>query len=126
MEFMELREFYNRNARQEGPLTGLIEFKQAKAARVWPGLARLCQAVADLAERDYEWLKGKRPGLKRFIAERLWEMPPRGDPSGPPPGPPPKTPEQIEQEKREQQRLLDTLFAPPHKKKRQEAPPCAP
>lgn len=121
LEWRELREFYDRSARPEGPMTGFAEFKQAKAARLWPGTARFCAAVADLAANDCEWLRGRRPGLKRFISERMWEMRPRaevaGKPTGRPIEAPAGTPEQAEREKREQQRILDTLFAPPHKKK---------
>ena len=116
-EFAELREFYDKNARPEGPGTGLAEFKQAKAARLWPGTARFCQAVADLAANDCEWLRGRRPGLRRFISERMWEMRPRADSAGRAQEAPAKTPEQREREKREQQRILNTLFASPHKKK---------
>ena len=116
-EFAELREFYDKHARPEGPGTGLAEFRQAKAARLWPGTARFCQAVADLAANDCEWLRGRRPGLKRFISERMWEMRPRTDSLGRTPEAPARTPEQREREKREQQRILNTLFAPPHRKK---------
>ena len=110
MEFQELREFYDRNVRTDGPLSGLVEFKQAKAARVWPGMARFCQAVTDLVERDHEWVKGKRPGLKRFIAERMWDMRPRAAPDGnAPPLPPPKSPEQLARERAAGEKALEAM-----------------
>lgn len=117
-EFQEIRGFYDRKARAEGPLTGFAEFRRAVAARLWPGTARFCRTVEEMSEKDAQWLRGRAPGLKRFIAERMWEMRPRADPAGRTAEAPAKTPEQIAREQQEQQHLLKTLFAPPHKKKR--------
>lgn len=71
MEFLELRELYDRLARGEAPLAGHDAYKMLRAGRVWPGLARITQAIEEWGETP-RWKRGYAPGLKRFLAERWW------------------------------------------------------
>lgn len=71
MEFIELRELYDRLARCEAPLAGHDAYKMLRAGRVWPGLARITQAIEEWGETP-RWKRGYAPGLKRFLAERWW------------------------------------------------------
>lgn len=80
MEFLELREFYNREIRPEGPLDGFDEYKQLKAARdptgasAFPGLSTL---LDDLAARKAVgvWNPGYEIGLARYLRTRTWLAP---------------------------------------------------
>lgn len=80
MEFHELREFYSREIRPEGPLDGFDEYKQLKAARdptgtsVFPGLSRI---LDDLAARKAAgvWNPGYEIGLARYLKTRTWLAP---------------------------------------------------
>lgn len=80
MEFHELREFYSREIRAEGPLDGFDEYKQLKAARdptgtsVFPGLSRI---LDDLAARKAVgvWNPGYEIGLARYLKTRTWLAP---------------------------------------------------
>ena len=80
MEFHELREFYSREIRTEGPLDGFDEYKQLKAARdptgtsVFPGLSRI---LDDLAARKAAgvWNPGYEIGLARYLKTRTWLAP---------------------------------------------------
>lgn len=80
MEFLELREFYSREIRPEGPLDGFDEYKQLKAARdptgtsVFPGLSRI---LDDLAARKAAgvWNPGYEIGLARYLKARTWLAP---------------------------------------------------
>lgn len=80
MEFLELREFYSRKIRAEGPLDGFDEYKQLKAARdptgtsVFPGLSRI---LDDLAARKAAgvWNPGYEIGLARYLKTRTWLAP---------------------------------------------------
>ena len=80
MEFLELREFYSREIRPEGPLDGFDEYKQLKAARdptgtsVFPGLSTL---LDDLAARKAAgvWNPGYEIGLARYLKTRTWLAP---------------------------------------------------
>ena len=80
MEFLELREFYSREIRPEGPLDGFDEYKQLKAARdptgtsVFPGLSRI---LDDLAARKAAgvWNPGYEIGLARYLKTRTWLAP---------------------------------------------------
>ena len=80
MEFRELREFYSREIRPEGPLDGFDEYKQLKAARdatgtsVFPGLSRI---LDDLAARKAAgvWNPGYEIGLARYLKTRSWLAP---------------------------------------------------
>lgn len=80
MEFHELREFYSREIRPEGPLDGFDEYKQLKAARdatgtsVFPGLSRI---LDDLAARKAAgvWNPGYEIGLARYLKTRSWLAP---------------------------------------------------
>ena len=80
MEFLELREFYSREIRTEGPLDGFDEYKQLKAARdptgtsVFPGLSRI---LDDLAARKAAgvWNPGYEIGLARYLKTRTWLAP---------------------------------------------------
>ena len=71
MEFLELRELYDRLARCEAPLAGHDAYKMLRAGRMWPGLARITQAIEEWGETP-RWKRGYAPGLKRFLAERWW------------------------------------------------------
>lgn len=80
MEFLELREFYSREIRTEGPLDGFDEYKQLKAARdptgasAFPGLSRI---LDDLAARKAvrAWNPGYEIGLARYLKTRTWLAP---------------------------------------------------
>lgn len=82
MEFLELREFYSREIRPEGPLDGFPEYRQLKAARdptgasVFPGLSRI---LDDLAARKATgvWNSGYEIGLARYLKTRTWLAPMR-------------------------------------------------
>ena len=86
IEFVELRELYDRMGRPEGPLSGFIEYKAAHKARDWPGIPRLTQAITELSEAG-AWNPGMAPGLGRFLRERWWNrdpdtLPARASPAG--------------------------------------------
>ncbi|MGE9985391.1 hypothetical protein [Desulfovibrio sp. SGI.169] len=80
MEFVELRDFYSREIRAEGPLDGFAEYKQLKAARdptgasVFPGLF---QILDDLAARKAAkvWNPGYEISLARYLKTRTWLAP---------------------------------------------------
>ena len=80
MEFLELREFYTREVKPEGPLDGFAEYKQLKAARdptgasAFPGLSTL---LDDLAARKAAgaWNPGYEIGLARYLKTRTWLAP---------------------------------------------------
>lgn len=80
LEFEELRDFYSREIRAEGPLDGFAEYKQLKAARdstgasAFPGLSRL---LDDLAARKAAgvWNAGYEIGLARYLKTRTWLAP---------------------------------------------------
>jgi hypothetical protein len=80
LEFEELRDFYSREIRAEGPLDGFAEYKQLKAARdstgasAFPGLSRL---LDDLAARKAAgvWHAGYEIGLARYLKTRTWLAP---------------------------------------------------
>lgn len=80
MEFLELRDFYSREIRPEGPLDGFAEYKQLKAARdstgasVFPGLF---QILDDLAARKAAgvWNPGYEISLARYLKTRTWLAP---------------------------------------------------
>lgn len=80
LEFVELRDFYSREIRTEGPLDGFDEYKQLKAARdptgtsVFPGLSRI---MDDLAARKAAgvWNPGYEISLARYLKTRTWLAP---------------------------------------------------
>lgn len=72
IEFQELRNFYNKNARQEGPLAGYPEYKTLVCRKMF-NFATVMQGVLRLKEHDSEWIRGYAPGLARFLRERGWE-----------------------------------------------------
>lgn len=82
MEFLELRDFYSREIRPEGPLDGFPEYRQLKAARdsmgasVFPGLSRI---LDDLAARKAAgvWNPGYEISLARYLKTRTWLAPMR-------------------------------------------------
>lgn len=88
IEFLELRQAWDKHARAEAPLAGIEEYWQLKKARRWPGNAHLLDAIIQLKEHDAQWQRGFAPGLGRFLRERGWEKPPdsrvRAGPEGPP------------------------------------------
>lgn len=74
MEFVELRELYSRLMRAEGPRAGFAEYKQLKAARQWPGLARIAEDIS--ARKDAgTWSPGFEIGLGRYLREQTWLAP---------------------------------------------------
>ena len=82
IEFIELREMYSRLVRSEGKMTGFIEFKQARAARTWPGLARITDDINKRLEAGV-FRTGYGPSLRRYLTERFWETPvPADAPTG--------------------------------------------
>lgn len=80
LEFVELREFYNREMRAEGPLAGFPEYRQLKAARdmtgasLWPGNARLFDDLSARKEAGV-WNQGFEIGLGRYLREKTWLAP---------------------------------------------------
>lgn len=80
LEFVELRDFYSREIRPEGPLDGFTEYKQLKAARdptgvsVFPGLSRI---LDDLAARKAAgfWNPGYGISLARYLKTHTWLAP---------------------------------------------------
>lgn len=92
MEFLELREFCNRELRAEGPLAGFAEYRQLKAARDrtgashWPGLGRI---MADISARKAAgaWNPGFEISLARYLREKTWLAPVRSRASPAPAAP---------------------------------------
>ncbi|WP_287704260.1 hypothetical protein [Desulfovibrio sp.] len=80
MEFLELREFYSREMRAEGPLAGFPEYRQLKAARdmtgasLWPGNASLFDDLTARKEAGV-WNQGFEIGLGRYLREKTWLAP---------------------------------------------------
>ena len=80
MEFHELRDFYSREIRAEGPLAGFPEYRQLKAARdmtgasLWPGNARLFDDLSARKEAGV-WNQGFEIGLGRYLREKTWLAP---------------------------------------------------
>lgn len=74
MEFVELRELYSRLMRAEGPRAGFAEYKQIKAARQWPGLARIAEDISARKEAG-TWNPGFEIGLGRYLREQTWLAP---------------------------------------------------
>lgn len=81
-EFLELRAHYDRCARSEAPLAGFAEYRQCRAANVWPGARAIHQAIDGLARDDADWLRGYAPGLARFLREHQWRKKPAAPRSG--------------------------------------------
>ncbi len=76
IEFLELRQYYDKHARPEAPLAGFAEYKQARAARTWPGQDAVYRAIDALAANDADWKRGFAPGLGRFLREQQWQKKP--------------------------------------------------
>ena len=71
IEFVELRQFYSENFRDEGHMKGFSEYRQARAGSHWPGFSRLYEHLK--ACLDYgKWEKGFAPGLASYLRERMW------------------------------------------------------
>ena len=75
-EFFELRAHYDRCARSEAPLAGFAEYRQCRAAQIWPGARVIHEAIDGLARDDADWLRGYAPGLARFLREHQWRKKP--------------------------------------------------
>lgn len=76
MEFMQLREFYDSNARLEWPLAGWAEFKKLKTqsrAGKFPGIFVIMDDIAKRIEGHF-WSSGHFPGLAKYLNERIWEQ----------------------------------------------------
>lgn len=71
MEFLELREMYDRLLRPEAPMTGLREYRQLRASRRWPGMAKMADAIGVWSEFQGGPSRFSR-GLARFLAEGWW------------------------------------------------------
>ncbi len=74
LEFLELRAAYSERVRSEGEMTGFIEYKQAKAARDWPGL----NAILDDIDKRLEaglFHTNYGPSLRKYLTERYWKAP---------------------------------------------------
>ncbi|MCH5277740.1 MAG: hypothetical protein J1E80_07905 [Desulfovibrionaceae bacterium] len=73
---------YSRLVRSEGEMTGFIEFKQARASRDWPGLARITDDINKRLEAG-AFRTNYGPSLRRYLSERFWKTPvPAGAPTG--------------------------------------------
>lgn len=76
MEFVQLREFYDSNARLEWPMAGWAEFKKLKTqsrAGKFPGIFILMDDIAKRVEGGF-WSKGHFPSLAKYLNERIWEQ----------------------------------------------------
>lgn len=71
MEFLELRELYDRLMRPEAPMTGLREYRQLRAGRQWPGMAKMADAISVWSDFQGGPSRFSR-GLVRFLAEGWW------------------------------------------------------
>lgn len=74
LEFLELRAVYSERVRSEGEMTGFVEYRQARAARDWPGLTAILDDIdkrlaAGLFRTNYG------PSLRKYLAERYWKAP---------------------------------------------------
>lgn len=83
IEFLELRQAYDREGRKEAPLAGFEAYKALKKSRQWPGLGQIHHALESLARNDEQWRAGKAPGLAKFLREQWWRMEPRSRSSPP-------------------------------------------
>ena len=88
VEFLELRDYYDKHARAEAPGAGVAEYRQCRAARVWPGLDVIVNAIDTLAARDDQWQRGFAPGLAKFLREKQWQKKPAPPPQSTGGGPP--------------------------------------
>lgn len=75
-EFDQLREAY-KAVRDDGPMAGWPEYQQARRSKGWPGLLFVLDRLQTLIEQDDQWKRGYKEGLRRFLADRMWEMEPR-------------------------------------------------
>lgn len=80
MEFQELREYYDNNARPEGPRAGWIEFKRLKKATglagrdgYYPGVHALMDDIDKRIAGGF-WDKGYEPSLAKYLNDRTWEQ----------------------------------------------------
>lgn len=74
LEFLELRAVYSERVRSEGEMTGFVEYRQARAARDWPGLTAILDDIDKrLAARLFRTNYG--PSLRKYLAERYWKAP---------------------------------------------------
>ena len=88
IEFQELREFWDKEMRCEGPLAGFREYKTLKKARdqtdmsCWPGLGVIFNDV-EQRKGVRIWNPGYEIGLGRYLAEKTWLAPvvPRASPA---------------------------------------------
>lgn len=88
IEFQELREFWDKEMRCEGPMAGFREYKTLKKARdrtgmsCWPGLGVI---LNDVEQRKTAriWNPGYEIGLGRYLTEKTWLAPvvPRASPA---------------------------------------------
>ncbi len=74
LEFLELRAAYSERVRSEGEMTGFVEYRQARAARDWPGLNAILDDIdkrltAGLFHTNYG------PSLRKYLTERYWKAP---------------------------------------------------
>lgn len=80
IEFQELREFWDKEMRCEGPLAGFREYKTLKKARdhtgmsCWPGLGVILNDV-EQRKSAHIWNPGYEIGLGRYLTEKTWLAP---------------------------------------------------
>lgn len=74
IEFVELRDFYDRIARPEGSHAGWIEFKRIKKSSAYfPGIHFLMDDISKRIDGGF-WDKGFEPGLAKYLLDRTWEQ----------------------------------------------------
>lgn len=86
VEFQELRQWYSLHCRPEGRLAGFSEFRQAKAARTWPGQTRIYDDLTTRSASD-KWRSGYAPSLANYLRTQGWMAPPEPEARASPPGP---------------------------------------
>lgn len=80
IEFQELRQFWDKEMRCEGPLAGFREYKTLKKARdqtgmsCWPGIGVILNDVEQRKSARI-WNPGYGIGLGRYLAEKTWLAP---------------------------------------------------
>lgn len=78
IEFLELRELYDRLARAEAPMAGFREYRMLRASRQWPGLGRITQALENWGTAK-NWPSRFAPSLARFLSEQWWLAEPQAE-----------------------------------------------
>lgn len=74
LEFVQLRECWNRSVVPEGEQAGFIAYLAVKKARKWPGLVAIQRDVMERKTSGY-WRRGYEPGLEKYLRELGWTAP---------------------------------------------------